>query len=50
MYSLPELKWMSIKSIVDDQILSDKEERSPFLKGYGSVIHRPPFRRPEFGS
>ena len=45
MYSLPELKWMSIKSIVDDQILSDKEERSPFLKGYGSIIHRPPFRR-----
>ena len=43
--NLPELKWMSIRSIVDDQILSDNEERSPFLKGYGSVIHRPPFRR-----
>ncbi len=45
MSNLPELKWMSIRSIVDDQVLSDNEERSPFLKGYGSVIHRPPFRR-----
>ena len=45
MNDLPELKWMSIKSIVDDQSLPDNEERSPFLKGYGSVIHRPPFRR-----
>ena len=45
MSNLPKLKWMSIKSIVNDQALLDNEERSPFLKGYGSVIHRPPFRR-----
>lgn len=40
-----EIKWMSIKSVVNDQILEDEKGRSPFLKGYGSVIHRPPFRR-----
>ena len=45
MSNLPELKWMSIKSIVNDQPLPESEGRSPFLKGYGSIIHRPPFRR-----
>ena len=40
-----ELKWMSVKSIENNKPLEDSEERSPFLKGYGSVIHRPPFRR-----
>ena len=42
---MDEIKWMSIKSVVNDQVLEDEKGRSPFLKGYGSVIHRPPFRR-----
>ena len=45
MSNLPELKWMSIKSIENNKVLPDSKERSPFLKGYGSIIHRPPFRR-----
>ncbi len=41
----PEIKWMSIRSVIDGSILKDTDDRSPFLKAYGSIIHRSLFRR-----
>ena len=40
-----KIKWMSVKSVVNNQVLEDEEGRSPFLRGYGSIIHRSQFRR-----
>lgn len=41
----PVIKWMSVLSVKDDRPLKTVKERTPFLRGYGAIVHSSQFRR-----